>query len=76
MSVSCWQGFSAASPQVGTTVLPGLPGAHSHRPACPEGGLCDAGVHTVWVGIYLKKQNKHTYTHTKVDTLLFTSDML
>lgn len=61
MSVSCWQGFSAASPQVGTTVLPGLPGAHSYRPACPEGGLCDAGVHTVWVGIYLTKQ---TYTHT------------
>ena len=45
------QGFGAASPEIGTTVLPGLPGANPHRPACPESGLCNARVHTVWVGI-------------------------
>lgn len=45
------QGFGAASPEVGATVLPGLPGADPHRPARPESGLCHAGVHTVWVGI-------------------------
>lgn len=53
------QGFSATGPEVGTTVLPGLPGANPHRPACPESGLCNAGVHTVWVGI-----NKDAPIHT------------
>lgn len=50
------KGFSATSPEVGTTVLLGLPGANPHWPACPESGLCNAGVHTVWVGY---KSNAH-----------------
>lgn len=50
--VSFLQGFSTTSQEVGTTVLPGLPGANPHRPACPESGLCNAGVHTVWVCIH------------------------
>lgn len=50
--LSSLQGLSATSPEVGTTVLPGVPGANPHRPACPESGLCNAGVHTVWVCIH------------------------
>lgn len=57
--LSFMQGFGAASPEIGTTVLPGLPGANPHRPACPESGLCNARVHTVWVGI-----QRDTLIHT------------
>lgn len=58
---SSLQGFSATSPEVGTAVLPGIPGANSHRPACPESGLCDARIHTVWVCM-----NKDTWIHVYV----------
>lgn len=55
------QGLSATSPEVGTAVLSSLPGANPHRPACPESGLCNAGVHAVWVSnVYISK-------HTQMD---------
>lgn len=49
--LSFLQGFSATSQETGTAVLSGLPGANPHRSACPESGICNARVHTVWVGI-------------------------
>lgn len=43
------KGPGAKSSEVGTAILPCLPGANSHRSTCPESGLCDAGVYTIWV---------------------------
>lgn len=48
------QGFSPTSQETGTAVLSGLPGANPHRSACPESGICNARVHTVWVGTQKK----------------------
>lgn len=56
-TLSFLQGFGTTSQKTGTTILLGLPGAHSHRAACPESGLCNARVHTVRVGKQSYKAN-------------------